>query len=129
MSTELEIIAAAVILSLLLGLAKQIDQRETFIIIYSASIVLVIIGTVMRVKALDFPYQLLYIPFFESTLIKLSHLFFRYFFNEPYRVNLRGQGYPDQLKTNRNGFIRFINTLVSFFIIGAVMVSYILMRK
>ena len=128
MKTELEIFAVVVIIYVLLGLASYIDQKRSFIIIFSISIAICALGLIIRTKEVKFTIQLLFIPIIETTLIKLSHLAFRYFENEPFYVNLRGKEYPEHLKSNRNGFTRFLNSLVSFFIILVTLLLYFLMK-
>ena len=128
MTTEIEIIAVGAIISILLGIAIRIDERKPFIIVSSISVLLFIIGVLISSQGNEFPHRLFYVPAFVTAIIKFTHILFRYFFNEPYYVNLRGSEYPEHKKNNRNGFVRFMNSLVSMLILIIVMAIYYLTK-
>ena len=119
MRIEVTIIILAIIVVSILALNKHLTINKIRNSIIVTSLFILVLGFCNKYYEIFtwFDNRLFVVPIIQTSIQLIFHKFFKLVFNTPFYLNIRGFEYPVELKTNENGFVRFLSFIFSLSII------------
>ena len=94
-------------------LSNLMFQKKWMILLLIISLTIFIIGLIIKNNFPSIDYRFFLFPFIEIALLSFYHILFNLTSTTPFYLNMRGFGYPDHLKTDKNGFEQMISGVLS----------------
>jgi len=107
---------------------RFMSRRKVLIESLLISFLLFVLGLFLRHRIPWLDYRLLIVPFIQIVLLSICHLTFQKFFNIPFYLNIRGNEFPNDLKTETNGFTVFLSSLLSLFILMTSLITFFILK-